>query len=989
MAQAVTSSHQLIVLNHLLTKYSLFYSSFKLLLALSSILVLLTACGGGGGGTTTTSTGNSSTPATDTRPSAFNFTDQNNVSQSVSITSATITVAGINATTNISITAGTYSIAGGAYTSSAGTIINGQSVAVRHTSSGNCNTAVNTVLTIGGVSDTFTSTTAACVGTTPVQNSPPEITNTSINYSVIENQLSAFTVTTSDPNGDVISFALSGVDSSKLNIDSSGVITFKSVPDYEAPTDSGSNNIYDLIASISDGIETTSKNFTITVTDQAVEVNYYATPQSDPEHIPGTFNPKNCWYDSGGQKWLWTAPGLTDAQKAATYTQGQSVQIGGQNHNITCWGDWQLNFGIYVSGWAGQDRKDVGLYGISFYTRIYRELDLIPVGQAGIWGQWIQPNGVHPHSAFNSIEGGVFLDDKMGRSLYPKYMASGQSHLYNSNSSQFGWGFHEKRVSCDYQNGIHLANKLIYPPNLISFDENQDSYSTSGGIFFGHGWIALPIIGGKARSDWATAGGGESDKSVDSGKLTWTFFADAKNFSGPVHAYVPEMWYRRYQNFNALEILDDSSNWNSGTTFSSKLKDLYAGRITISDFMPHLAAQSWYADGTGAYSNNGNSGPYWVRKKDTLAFSPGGSISIGAERDQTWAFTETDSQGNLFMKTFLPRIPDTFNLEPFTLSSRSYSVEYYNNFVSFFNTSADISTVNLNLNNLTYPLAISARAGSEITSADEIKPDTDLDEFPWADVSGATDKYKFKLGVNVQVQEVNRGQDIYFDWKNNTNRMFNQYYKVIPAGELVNYQFIRVTENDVPAKLKTYTRENRANTYSLMPHVKTTQDIAKENEAITNTKNLFNVDTQPLDFSCWICDISNGCDPTVRETTLDDGSKISYRWYKFKDQPTFHKLKVDFPAIYTESYLDFLQAKVEQMHENWYDSKDFLSRPSSANGIAVKLAEIDNNLIITPPTGKEKGWVPIALSVEMPYGKWITDVVNSRGGPNDENIKDY
>ena len=64
------------------------------------------------------------------------------------------------------------------------------------------------------------------------------------------------------------------------------------------------------------------------------------------------------------------------------------------------------------------------------------------------------------------------------------------------------------------------------------------------------------------------------------------------------------MWYRRYQNFNVLEILDDSSNWNSGTTFSSKLKDLYAGRIAISDFMPHLVAQSWYADGTGAYSNN-------------------------------------------------------------------------------------------------------------------------------------------------------------------------------------------------------------------------------------------------------------------------------------------------------------------------------------------------------------------------------------------------
>ena len=41
----------------------------------------------------------------------------------------------------------------------------------------------------------------------------------------------------------------------------------------------------DLIISISDGIEQTSKNFTIKVTDQAVDVNYYATPQSDTEKI--------------------------------------------------------------------------------------------------------------------------------------------------------------------------------------------------------------------------------------------------------------------------------------------------------------------------------------------------------------------------------------------------------------------------------------------------------------------------------------------------------------------------------------------------------------------------------------------------------------------------------------------------------------------------------------------------------------------------------
>jgi hypothetical protein len=109
----------------------------------------------------------STTLAADTTPNAFAFTDQTNVALNSTITSGAITVSGINTGTSISITGGTYSIAGGAYTSAAGTVTNGQTVTVRHTSSASNSTAVNTTLTIGGVSDTFTSTTAAAVDTTP------------------------------------------------------------------------------------------------------------------------------------------------------------------------------------------------------------------------------------------------------------------------------------------------------------------------------------------------------------------------------------------------------------------------------------------------------------------------------------------------------------------------------------------------------------------------------------------------------------------------------------------------------------------------------------------------------------------------------------------------------------------------------------------------------------------------------------------------------
>ena len=77
------------------------------------------------------------------------------------VTSNEITVSGINAPTAISVTGGKYSLNGGAYVTTAGTVKTGDKVKVQHTSSANYAAKVDTVLTIGGVSDTFSSTTAA------------------------------------------------------------------------------------------------------------------------------------------------------------------------------------------------------------------------------------------------------------------------------------------------------------------------------------------------------------------------------------------------------------------------------------------------------------------------------------------------------------------------------------------------------------------------------------------------------------------------------------------------------------------------------------------------------------------------------------------------------------------------------------------------------------------------------------------------------------
>lgn len=102
----------------------------------------------------------------DTTPDQFTFTDQTNVDLSATITSAPVTIAGIDAAADITISGGTYNINGGAYTSAAGTVSAGDQVRVRHTSSGSYGTVVNTTMTVGGVADVFSSTTRQQYDTT-------------------------------------------------------------------------------------------------------------------------------------------------------------------------------------------------------------------------------------------------------------------------------------------------------------------------------------------------------------------------------------------------------------------------------------------------------------------------------------------------------------------------------------------------------------------------------------------------------------------------------------------------------------------------------------------------------------------------------------------------------------------------------------------------------------------------------------------------------
>ncbi|MEX2235265.1 MAG: hypothetical protein WD824_24085 [Cyclobacteriaceae bacterium] len=87
--------------------------------------------------------------------------------------------------------------------------------------------------------------------------------------------------------------------------------------------------------------------------------------------------------------------------------------------------------------------------------------------------------------------------------------------------------------------------------------------------------------------------------------------------------------------------------------------------------------------------------------------------------------------------------------------------------------------------------------------------------------------------------------------------------------------------------------------------------------------------------------------------TLEDGSKVTYHWYRFIDQPSFQQYG------WSEKERRELQSFVEKIHQHWTIDKEYMEPPTTG-----KLVAIDKSLIVAPPAGMEVGYVPIVTRQE-------------------------
>ena len=156
---------------------------------------------------------------------------------------------------------------------------------VDYTHDGSETLADSFTYTIDDLAGATSNTVTVSLTVTP-QNDAPIITSngggTSATVTVIEGNTAVTDVNASDAEGSPLTFSLiGGADAAKFSIDpTTGVLTFNTAPDSEAPGDVGGDNVYNVVVQVSDGTAADTQTIAVTVT-KATPV-FIPPPPPDP-----------------------------------------------------------------------------------------------------------------------------------------------------------------------------------------------------------------------------------------------------------------------------------------------------------------------------------------------------------------------------------------------------------------------------------------------------------------------------------------------------------------------------------------------------------------------------------------------------------------------------------------------------------------------------------------------------------------------------------
>jgi hypothetical protein len=204
------------------------------------------------------------------------------------------------------------------------------------------------------------------------------------------------------------------------------------------------------------------------------------------------------------------------------------------------------HFGITLNG---NGAPPAGFeYGFGYYSSVHVLNAPQTLGTQLGWGSWMVPNnltftqplcpvgtvardnwperGPSYRDVYQTIEGGAgqWVSTRFPAAI-TKFRVNAVPDCYNTQIASGAWHFYGTLLAEDKLGLAQLSNRLLVPPDGLTF--------TGGAALFGHAWVALPLIPAYTASNGLAVG----DQS-------WTLFAHAANFKGPVVFFTPEVWTR-------------------------------------------------------------------------------------------------------------------------------------------------------------------------------------------------------------------------------------------------------------------------------------------------------------------------------------------------------------------------------------------------------------------------------------------------------------
>ena len=126
------------------------------------------------------------------------------------------------------------------------------------------------LVTVQARDDDFNTSSLPVTVTVTDQNEGPEVTGRT-GFTISENQdlvgATYSAIDPEDPSAAITRWSVTGRDAGDFTIDENGQLTFRKVPDYERPADSGLDNVYNLSVRASDGRNYGYLEVTVAVTD--------------------------------------------------------------------------------------------------------------------------------------------------------------------------------------------------------------------------------------------------------------------------------------------------------------------------------------------------------------------------------------------------------------------------------------------------------------------------------------------------------------------------------------------------------------------------------------------------------------------------------------------------------------------------------------------------------------------------------------------------